>query len=579
MKADDSSSPLQGGQPIYRSPLYRFAIEGDHANRRRWRIAAATVILSWILILGIFWETAASMAATWHRSKTFAHGFLILPISFHLAWARRRQIASLIPAPNLWALPLLIMLGLGWLLGKVVDLIVLQQLALVAMLQTLVWTVLGTEVARTLLFPLIFLFFAVPMGEALVPPLQSFTALFTLKALDLSGIPAYLEGRLISIPSGNWEIAEACSGARYVIPAAALGSLYARLMYRSWLRRLGFMLAALAVPILANGLRAYGIIMLAHLTDNRIAVGIDHLVYSWIFFAAVVLPLFWLGLRWREPGPIHQPAHSSLAIDSGPNRAPLHATPLAALGSIALLALAPIAAGFMSKPPTTPPIIGAAAPPANLPWRALPRYFGGWEPRFIGADARMAQSYTAGRRQVHLHIAYYASQRPGAELINSENVIADGMRWIWLAEGEGRALVDGRELKVRQIAMRSARGSLRLVWSWYWVGGEFTANPYRAKLLQAKALLLGRAQGAAAIVLGADYDLHHAEAAATLQDFLRHTSLRATLEQLSSTSGDGTSFIPRQATPRLPTSLPDGAAAQHHRAVVGIGDLLVLLHP
>lgn len=579
MKADDSSSPLQGGQPIYLSPLYRLAIEGDHANRRRWRIAAATVILSWILILGIFWETAASMAATWHRSEIFAHGFLILPTSFYLIWSRRRQIAPLIPAPNLWGLLVLTLLGFGWLLGKIIDVLVVQQLALVAMLQTLAWTVLGTEVARALLFPLIFLFFAVPMGEALVPPLQGFTALFALKALDLSGIPVYLEGRLISIPSGNWEIAEACSGVRYVIPAAALGSLYAHLMYRSWLRRLGFMLAVLVVPIFANGLRAYGIIMLAHLTDNRIAVGIDHLIYSWIFFAAVIFPLFWLGLRWREPGPIHQPAHGSIAIDSGPNRAPSNATPLAAASSIALLALAPIAAGIISKPPTIPVIIDAAAPPVDLPWRALPRYFGGWEPRFIGADARVAQSYTAGRRQVHLHIAYYASQQQGAELVNSENTIADGMRWVWVAEGKARAFVDGRELKVRQIAMRSPGGTLRLVWSWYWVGGEFTANPYRAKLLQAKARLLGREQSAAAIALGADYDLHYDEAATTLQDFLRHTSLRATLEQFSSPLGDGASFIPRQATPRLPTSLPDGAAAQHHRAVVGIGDLLVFLHP
>ncbi len=492
------------------------------------------------------------MAATWHRSETFAHGFLILPTSFYLIWSRRRRIAPMIPAPNLWGLLVLTLLGFGWLLAKIIDVLVVQQLALVAILQTLVWTLLGTQVARALLFPLMFLFFAVPMGEALVPPLQGFTALFTLKALDLSGIPVYLEGRFISIPSGNWEIAEACSGVRYVIPAAALGSLYAHVMYRRWLRRLGLMLTVLAVPIFANGLRAYGIIMLAHLTDNRIAVGIDHLIYGWIFFAAVIFPLFGLGLRWREPGSVHQPTHSSTAIDSGPNQSPLSAMPLAAASSIALLALAPIAVRIMSKPPTTQVII-AAAPQANLPWRALPRYSGSWEPQFIGADARVAQSYTAGRRQVHLHIAYYAGQRQGAELINSENNMVDGRRWVWVAEGQAHAFVDGRELKVRQITMRSSRDTLRLVWSWYWVGGEFTASPYRAKLLQAKAQLLGREQSAAAIALGADYDLHYEEAATTLQDFLRHTSLRAALEWLSIASGDEAIFIPHKATPPAAT--------------------------
>ncbi len=515
-----------------------FTVRGEAVKPLHWHTAALIVIVSISAVLAVFWQTAVSMVAVWYRSETFAHGFLVLPISAYLIWTRRQRVAHLVPAPNLWGLPLLAGLGFGWLLGNLADVLVVQQIALVAVLQGLVWTVLGSPVVSTLRFPLAFLLFAVPIGEILVPPLQDFTAFVTVEALQMSRIPVFLEGRFISIPSGTWEVTKACSGVRYVIPSVVLGCLYASVTYQSWSRRLGFILASVAVPILANGVRAYGIIMLAHLTDNKIASGVDHLVYGWLFFVLVIFLLFWLGVRWRQPVDTDERSQASdlrlsPVITSGRSRASsARAIALTAASSIVLLALAPISAHVLSNRTGAPIDLQAALPQVNLPWKALAENTGNWMPRILGADAKLIQSYTSSHQVVQLYIAYYAGQHQGAELINSENVIVDGKHWVRVAEQYTRALVDSRLLSVHETTMKSSHGT-RLVWRWYWVAGQFTASPYYAKFLQARARLLGGPQGAAVIALGSDYDAYRAEAANALQDFLRHTALLATLNGFS----------------------------------------------
>ena len=121
--------------------------------------------------------------------------------------------------------------------------------SLIAMLIAAVWTLLGAAFVRAAFFPLMFLFFAVPMGEFLIQPLMGVTADFTVSMLQATGIPVYREGTFFSIPSGDWSVVEGCSGLRYLIASVTLGVLYAYLTYRSWKRRLLFSVAAMIVPV------------------------------------------------------------------------------------------------------------------------------------------------------------------------------------------------------------------------------------------------------------------------------------------------------------------------------------------
>ncbi|WP_139842728.1 exosortase A, partial [Janthinobacterium sp. GW458P] len=263
-------------------------------------LALPALLLALAAVVLLYHATFWSMVELWSRSQTFAHGFMIVPISAWLAWRRRARLAALAHRPSPWGLLLLALLGLAWLLADAANVQVVEQYAATAMLPACVLAILGWPAVRVLAFPLAYLFLAVPFGEIFLEPLIDFTASFTVAALQLTGVPVFRDGNNLSLPTGNWSVVEACSGLRYLIAALALGALYAHLNFRSARRRLAVMAAALLVPILANGVRAYLIVMLGHLSNMRLAVGVDHLVYGWLFFGLVALLLFWIAARWRE---------------------------------------------------------------------------------------------------------------------------------------------------------------------------------------------------------------------------------------------------------------------------------------
>jgi len=242
------------------------------------------------------------MAAQWLTS-TYSHGVLIPPISFYLGWRVRHDFESLAPRPSFWILPLVPVLAFAWLLGQLTSTYVIQHFVLVAMIVSLVWGAIGTPAARVVGMPLIFLFFAVPMGDSLVPWLQDFSAWFAIKLLDLTRVPALLEGRIITIPSGKWEVAEACSGIRFLLASLTIGFVYVGILYRKWERRIAFLAASVLIPVLANGLRVYGIIVIDYLGGTRFARSADHVFAGWLFVSIIIVLLFAVGTRWREEAP------------------------------------------------------------------------------------------------------------------------------------------------------------------------------------------------------------------------------------------------------------------------------------
>jgi len=144
-----------------------------------------------------------------------------------------------------------------------------------------------------------------------------------------------------------------------------------------------------------------------------------------------------------------------------------------------------------------------------------------------GADNEFNQSYKAGQRRVDLYLALYSDRR-GVELVGDYNLLANPKLWMGGGDGFEDAVIDGRAIKVNRRLLESSVAS-RLVWTWYWVGGEYTADPRRVKFLQAKARLSGRSASAAVIALGADFQAEPSEGGRILQDFLSHTSLSAAL--------------------------------------------------
>jgi exosortase A len=474
----------------------------------------ATGLLFVVLPVAIFHQTAIAVVETWYRSNTFNHCFLIIPISVYLAWRQRGELAHIMPAADWKGGVALAFAAVVWLAGDVTRTLVVQEFGLILIIQAMVLTLFGWPVVRALVFPLGYLYFAIPFGAALIPPLQSFTANFAVRLLSASGVPVFLDGNLISIPTGNWYVAEACAGLRYLIASLALGVLFAGLMYRSWWRRAIFLAISVIVPIIANGIRAYGIIFLAYQTDNAVAAGVDHIIYGFIFFTLVTFIVLAVGVAFREPIDERATAYFGLRR---------HWASVGRLMVVGFLALLPVTAikaygAYLDRAPAVqaaqvvlPEIIGT--------YRRSDRVQDSARVVFAGADAYAHAAYTSDGRQVSLDVGYYVSERPGAEVVSSNHDLAGGKGWRVVAAGSRTARIGGDVQSVRFLRAESAVGG-EVIWYWYWVDGEYTGNPYKAKLLQAKVKLLGGVQSSAIIVAEADYTQSPSQADRVLTDFV-----------------------------------------------------------
>ncbi len=486
-------------------------------------LRSAAIVLALLAPFVIYFGTARSIVSIWNSSDTFAHGYIILPISLWLIWSRRRSIAHLNPTPFWPALLLLVACGFGWLLADLGDVQVVRQYAFVAMLPLMAVAVLGLRISWAMAFPLLFLMLAVPFGEIFIDPLINFTADFTVAAVAATGIPVLREGTNFSLPTGNWSVVEACSGVRYLIASFTLGCLYAYLTYRSRARQAVFILLSIVVPIIANGLRAYMIVMIGHFSGMELATGADHLVYGWVFFGIIMFLMFWIGSFWREDQP---PTQANLAqageaaTRPEPNQRSAQDSGIlaVAIAAIACIGIWPLYANYIERAgfnPVTADLAGFRAQwQDDVPFTI-------WKPSFSPANAELYRFFKQDEKSAGMTVIYYRNQQPGSVLISSTNQLVTEKDALWRKTGSSvrSEAVSNRQLAVRETLLQGSSGPL-VVWHWYWIDNSFIINNYLGKLLQAKEKFLLKGDDGAAVMVFAPYVDHPDEARTVLRNFL-----------------------------------------------------------
>jgi len=496
-----------------------------HASPRAAWLAAIGAIALFGAALGILFGPAIVAAVdVWSNSATFNHCFLVLPVVLWLVALQRHELARLTPTAAPLVLLALMPASLLWLLGHLATVLEVQELAVVAMFQIGLVGILGGAVARALWFPIAYLLFLVPVGEWAVPMLQRITASLAVAGLDLAGVPVFSDGLLIEIPEGKFFVAEACAGMRFLIATLAFGTLFCWLYLHSPRRVALFLAATVLVPILANGVRAFGIVMTGHLYGPDTSVVADHVIYGWGFFALITALLTLIGLRFREA------PHHRVVTDAREAR-PWRWTAAAGVLAIGFAASGPVLAALLAlRADRLPEPSRFAAPAAAAPWAT--QAASAWRPDWHGADAEVAAAYARNDAPVvELRIAYVTHQRKGAEPTAFAGQLgrAPGADLV----GQERATITtrGGPLEVVVSHVFDPQG-MHLVWHWYWVHGRFTARGATAKLLQLAAELTGRQRPAALVVLATSNDRG---APARLAELLEHLpSLAELLEHAGS---------------------------------------------
>jgi len=451
----------------------------------------------------------------WFQSPTYNHCFLILPLSWFLIWQRRYRVGRLRFEPNFWAVLALPGLTLLWLLSAAMGVLEVQQLVVLTILQAALLTVLGSGVYRKFAAPFLYLYFLVPSGAILIPFLQVFTARFAVAGLHLLGIPVFSTGAIIQIPAGTFAVAEACAGLRFLIAAVAFGTFFAILNFESWWRRGLFIALSIGVPILANGLRALGLIAAAEWVGSASAAMADHILYGWIFFSLVLMALILIGQAFsdrREPQPAASAGSEAMQRPAFAPRPMLVASAVClvvtALGPLTFNAWRISGSAFLPNRP----------PQVQRPWiRALAP--ADWHPIIVSPDRVFADAYANGQVRVDRFIAVYGGADADRNLIRSQNRDADERTWTFNSAQLGRLDFGQRNVPVK-ISRWFRGGHSRTIWSFLLVNGTPVASAIDAKLSQVKNLLRGAHCASAYLALSLE-DAEDSQSTETVAAFLR----------------------------------------------------------
>jgi EpsI family protein len=401
--------------------------------------------------------------------------------------------------------------------ATLVDILVIQQFAFVALSVLLTWGVLGSQITRKVVFPLAFLFLMVPAGVMLVNPLMELTASTTVWLIQLTGIPVYREGMYLMLPTGNWSVVEACSGFRYLIASVTLGSVYAYLNYSTNSKRFYFILLSILVPIVANNLRAYGIVMIGHLSNMKLATGVDHLLYGWVFFGFVMAIMFWLGSYFRDDevtSPAQNQKDSSVEFEVV---SPALTFSWPAIQKLALLMLVALIwpAWFSTleqAPKSDERIMTLQEPVVPQQWQPIADHQAIWDSSLKGATASIRAAYvdkdSAGDKgPFEVFIEYLHSQEQGREVVNKNLVmLKDKKAWRQIHRGNGALEMGNTTIDLERT--RLVRGNQEwVVLGTYRIADSYTVDVYKAKLLAIFSKLINQRDDGARILFTAPASL------------------------------------------------------------------------
>lgn len=448
-----------------------------------WRVPLVRLLLVWAGLILLFWADWRDMVGQWWNSSTYNHVLLIPAVLAWMVALRARQLARI--APSCWWLGLLPFAGALalWLAGSFSGLNLARQAGAVIMLQAAFLALMGPRVSTGVMFPLAYMLFLIPFGGELIPLLQTITAEITITLIHASGIPAQIDGVFIDTPVGLFQVAEACSGVEFLIAMIALGSLVAHVCFRSWRRRLAFMMLCCILPIIGNGVRAWGTIYIAQFRGIAFAAGFDHIFYGWIFFAvimALALVLAWRFFDRAIDDPfIDGEKIAAMALPRwvlGQN-----APAMAMSGAMAvMLAITLVWAGM------------AARLEASMPERvALPEVQGWtrvdyrpsiwWQPRASGAAHHLLSSYRSKSGEtVDVFFALYPDQNEGHEAGGfGEGALMPHSAWSWVGGIPAAQGGAGQRLLAEPVGRKPVE---RVAMTWYRNGAMLSGSNVRLKL-------------------------------------------------------------------------------------------------
>jgi exosortase D (VPLPA-CTERM-specific) len=463
-------------------------------------------VLAAIIICVLYWEAIGNLWLRWSRDNELSHSFFLPLITGWIIWTNRDVVKSSVGDPSILG-ALVIGVGLSMLLlGQLTSIFVIQHLGLVVIIAGAVAAIGGMSLLRVAAIPVSFLLFAVPPPYWFVTVLswqfKAMSSVLGVAMLELMGVPAFLSGNIIDLGETKLQVAEACSGLRYLFPFLSIGAI-AAFMYRGpiW-HKIIIVLATIPITIVMNSFRIAVTGLLVDRFGSEHAEGALHFFEGWVVFVICLVLLF---------GVV-----ALLCLISKPKK-----NPLDALIQPELRAVTP------SRNKIKPPVVAATAlafavatlglsqvvkvdeliTPDRDMFVGIPGEFEGWNTEIrpidpsvaetLGADDSIVVNMTTpdGETAFNLYMAYLNAQRDGRSWHSPRQCIPGG-GWKIVSHNIVPAQTDRSNFKINRMIIQNGENR-QLVYYWYDQRGRKVANEFVMKFwLIADAVTKKRTDGA-----------------------------------------------------------------------------------
>ncbi len=462
-----------------------------------WRLPHLTLLLVTVvasLSLWLFWDGISYMWNIWLITPEYSHALLIPFIAAFLIWQQKDRLERLPFVGSAWGIVVLLLGGTLLALGQLATIYILVQYAFLVTVYALVLSFLGPRAFRLIVVPLFLLVLMIPLPpfvtNDLSLKLQLLSSQIGVWLMQLFGISVFLQGNVIDLGGYRLEVADACSGLRYLFPLMTLGFLVAYFYKGAFWKRATIFLSSIPLTVAMNSLRVGIIGITVDRWGTGMAEGFLHEFQGWMMFMictallfAEMLLLSRLGTEsgtWRQlfgvEFPANSPEHALVRTRTIP--------PTFVVASIVLGVFAVIAV-------TSPRPVEIV--PQRTALTEFPLEVGSWrgqsqpmEDTYLDAlklDDYVLASYAQHRGQnLNLYVAWYNSQRKGEAIHSPRSCLPGGG---WQMQGIGRyavpgVIVDGHPLQVNRTLIQLG-DQRQLVYYWFQQRGRVLTNEFVVK--------------------------------------------------------------------------------------------------
>lgn len=417
----------------------------------------------------------------WADDGTYSHGYLILAIASYLFWKNREAFNDVANKINYLALGAFIAFYSAYSFGLIAGIEVIYRSVLPFILVSAFYLILNPRSAKKLVFPTLFVIFAIPFWTLLNPPLQYIAAIVVSAMVEAWGVSAYLDGIYITIGVGTFEVAGGCSGLRYLLVIMTLCSLFSHLYLKNKKSMAKIFALGLALSFVTNWIRILILVLLGHYTDMQHEMIEDHNNLGWVLFVVFLYPLYIYANKLAD-----KELTENKGEDKKENYSSSASTSVSVLISLVVVSLVSINTLIKNELPDNAISKENLSNAFSEKWKKVDNKVI-IKPELVGGEGQTFSFETTSGKNITATIHRYSNSSSDVELTDYRNrIYPEGWSIAESSKEEIETEIGKLQFQVIEIEKRRFNA---IIFKINKVGNNYTTSNLKSKLLKLNALI------------------------------------------------------------------------------------------